>query len=107
MWRPLGPCSCVFARCCGSARLVCGEPSRPLAETGVLLLGVVEPSAVGILADNAHGDRHIRMSVAAQLGALAVVDALALGLEPHLVQAAWNRIDLEAERRHGPGVNDV
>ena len=40
------------------------------------------------LADDADGDRHVGMAVAAQFRALAVVDALALGLEPGLVEAA-------------------
>ena len=37
------------------------------------------------------------MAGAAELGALAVIGALALGLEPELVQAAGDRVDLEAK----------
>ena len=47
------------------------------------------------------------MVAAAELGALAVVDAFAVGQEPGLVQAAGNGVDLEAERGHGEGVDNV
>ncbi len=47
------------------------------------------------------------MAVAAQLRALAVVDALALGLEPGLVEPPRHGVDLDAEGRHGEGVQHV
>jgi hypothetical protein len=44
---------------------------------------------------------------AAQLGALAVVDALLVGPEPGLVDDAGDRVDLAAEAGDPPGVDDV
>src|SRR5215211_7827257 len=69
------------------ARLSRGKPRVAAIETGVSLLGLVEPDAIGVFAHHTHGDRHVGMAVAAKLGTLSVVDALALGPEPHLVQA--------------------
>ena len=46
-------------------------------------------------------------SRAAELRALAVVDALALDPEPGLVEPAGDGVDLDAERRHREGVDDV
>lgn len=42
-----------------------------------------------------------------QLRALAVEDALTVDVEPDLVQAAGHCINLDAQRRHRPGVQDV
>ena len=47
------------------------------------------------------------MAVAAQFGALSVIDALDVGLEPGLVEAARDRVDLDAEGRHGEGMQHV
>ena len=47
------------------------------------------------------------MVLAAKLGALAVIDAFALGLEPGLVHSARNGVDADAERGNGERMNDV
>ena len=47
------------------------------------------------------------MFLAAQLGALAVVVAGLLGAEPGVAHEAGNRVLLDAERRHHPGVDHV
>src|SRR5579863_260520 len=65
---------------------------------GELLLGVGEPRLVGVLADDAERDWHEGVILAADLGALAVIDALALRLEPGFVVAPRHRVDADAER---------
>src|ERR1700724_4295350 len=64
---------------------------------GELLLRLLDPSSEFRLADHPDGDRHEGMILAAQLGALTVVPAFLGGLEPRLVQASRNGVDLDAE----------
>src|SRR5262249_49951202 len=58
---------------------------------------VGEPGSKCLLADDFHRDRHKGMRLTAKLGALSVVDAFALGLEPRFVEPARNCVDLDAE----------
>src|SRR6478752_9642262 len=64
------------------------------------LLGLCNPGGKSLLAHHADRDRHESVVLAAQFRALAVIDALAVRLEPGLVEAAGNGVDLDAERRH-------
>src|SRR5579883_3574923 len=54
-------------------------------------------------------DRHVAVPPPAKLGALAAVDARLVGidLEPGLVDVAGDRVLLDAEVRHPPGVDDI
>ena len=54
-----------------------------------------------------HLDRHEGVTQAAQLGALAVIDARFLDRQHALVQAAGNRVQLEPQARHREGVDHV
>ena len=49
----------------------------------------------------------IGVILAADLRALAVIDAFAIGLEPGLVEAAGNRVDAHAERLDDEGMDHV
>src|SRR5262249_17263807 len=62
-----------------------------------LLFRLFKPRGVLLVVHHANHDRHVGMILAAKLGALAVVDAFALGLEPGFVDATWYRINLDAE----------
>src|SRR5215471_6072541 len=59
---------------------------------GVLLLRLFDPGGKGLLAHHADRDRHEGVVLAAELRALAVVDALPGCLEPSLVDAPWNGV---------------
>ncbi len=74
---------------------------------GVFLLRILDPGGESLLAHHPHRDRHEGVILAAQLRALAVIDALVRGLEPGLVDAARDRVDLDAERRHGERMDHV
>src|SRR5579885_580825 len=52
-------------------------------------------------------DRHEAVVLAAQLGALAAIDAGIVDHRPGVVDDAGNGVLLDAERRHPPGVDDV
>ena len=54
-----------------------------------------------------HLDRHEGVVLAAELRALAVIDAFVRRLEPILVEAAGNGVDLHAEGRDRPGMDDA
>src|SRR5579884_101673 len=75
------------------------------------LLGLLrlEPGVEVLLAERLDDDRHEAMVAAAELRALAAVDARLVGvhLEPRLVHVARNRILLDAEFGHPPGMDDV
>src|SRR5213593_500126 len=73
--------------------------ARPFA------LGFLDPGRECLVADHAHRDRHEGVILAAQLRALAVVDAFARRLEPGLVDPARDGVDLDAERGHREGVD--
>src|SRR5690606_13725658 len=66
-----------------------------------------EPGLILLFRDNAHGDRHEAMILAAKLGALAVIQAFLVRLEPCLVDTARNCIHLHAESRNGPGIDYI
>src|SRR3712207_1380991 len=77
---------------------------RELERSGVFrgsitLLRLCEPSGILLLAHDTDFDGHIGVAVAAQLRALAEIYAFLLGLEPGLVQASGNGIDLDVEGR--------
>src|SRR6516165_9356537 len=74
---------------------------------GVFLLRLLDPGGEGLLAHHADRDRHEGVILAAQLRALAVIDSLPGCLEPGLVDAPWNGVDLDAERRHGERMDDI
>src|SRR6185312_3412173 len=61
-----------------------GDGRRAAIVGGVFLLGLLDPGGVLLLAHHVHGDRHESVVAAAELRALAVIDAFALGLEPGL-----------------------
>ena len=65
------------------------------------------PVVEHLLLHHAHGDRHEGVVLAAQLGALAEIDAFLHGLEPGRRDAAGNGIDLGPERGNGPGMDHV
>ena len=93
-----------------SAARHCGERRRrtgPAATAGEFLLRLRQPVGIVVLADHADGDRHVGVVLAADFRALAVIDSVALGLEPGLVQAAGHRVDADAEGRNGEGMDDV
>ena len=48
-------------------------------------------------ADGLYHNGHEGVVGAAQLRALSIEDALAIDVEPHLVQAPWHGIDLDAQ----------
>src|SRR5215211_2966720 len=116
------PCVCVVAIItsfdvvsspCGV--VLTGLARRPTTDRGqrggrtalvacVFLLRLVEPSGVVGVADDAHRDRHEGMILAAELGALTVIDAFPQSLEPGLVDAARDGIHLHPEGRHREGM---
>jgi heme/copper-type cytochrome/quinol oxidase subunit 2 len=69
----------------------------------------IDPNTIEHYLLNVDNDRHEPMVAAAQLDALAAVEAglLLVHVEPHLVHVAGDGVLLDAERRHPPGVNDV
>ena len=93
--------------CIRPVQSVAASLTPPEPPAGVLLLGVGEPGGVVGVVHHPDLDRHVGVAVAAQLRALAVVDALALGLEPGLVEPPRHGVDLDAEGRHGEGVQHV
>src|SRR5437016_2299463 len=80
----------------GAARRCDIGRRRPLV-TREFLLGVLDPGLIGLLVHDAHRDRHEGVVLAAQFRALSVIHALARRLEPRLVEAARDRVDLDAE----------
>src|SRR5512143_1258737 len=75
---------------CSARRSHC---SRTAVIGCVFLLRLFDPCGVLSLAYHTHHDRHEGVILAAQLGALAIIDAFALGLEPSLVDATGYRVD--------------
>ena len=80
------------------------ELARLLGAGGLDLLG---PGIEVGLGNHMDLDRHEGVVLAAQFRALAVIDAVLRRLEPILVQPARNGIDLHAEGRDRPGMDDV
>ena len=74
---------------------------------GKFLLRLREPVGVILFTHHAEGDGHIGVILAANLRALAVIRADALGQEPGFVQAAGHRVDADAESRNGERVDHV
>src|ERR1700752_1131580 len=62
-----------------------------------LLLCLRQPSRIGLFADHANLDGHESVVLAAQFRTLPVVGALARRLEPGLVEAARDGVDLDPE----------
>src|ERR1700760_2788778 len=94
-----------IARGDASMRHICSRhiSSRSIGaarRTGVFLLGVLDPGGKLLVAHDAHRDRHVGVVLAAELGALAIIHADLGRLEPGLVEAAGNGVDLDAEGRH-------
>src|SRR5215208_6691163 len=87
--------------------LSCGGELGGRGRRRELLLRLGEPSRVLLLADHPHRDRHVGVAVAAELRALPVEDALLVGLEPGLVEAAGDCVQPLAERRYGEVVENV
>src|SRR5579862_411653 len=67
---------------------------------GELLLRLRRPGGEIGIVHHPDRDRHERMVLAAQLGALAVEYSGRGRLEPRVIDAARHGIDLDAERRH-------
>src|SRR5687768_4914040 len=80
------------------------EFARFVGAGGLDLLG---PGVEVGLRDDMDLDRHVGMVLAAEFRALAVIDAFPGGLEPVLVEAAGYGVDLHAEGRNGPGMDDA
>ena len=76
------------------------------SEPGGLLL-LLDPLVEVGLGDHAHRDRHVAVVLAADLRALAEVEALLRDVDPALVEAAGDHGLLDAEAPHGPAVHDV
>ena len=66
-----------------------------------------DPRRVAPLRLHLDHDRHEAVLLAAELGALAAIDADLLGPEPGVAHEAGDRVLLDAERRHPPGVDHV
>src|SRR5271163_2404023 len=92
--------SCVGARfwlwSLSGRRVACRECGRWRALETSALLFLGDPVVELRLADDVDRDRHEGVVLAAQLGALAVKQALACCLEPGVVETAGNRVDLDA-----------
>ena len=83
----------------------CGDRLGP--GSAVFVDRPVEPGVIGLLAHDLDGDRHVGVVLAAELGALAEIDALLIGGEPGIGEAAGDRVHLHAESRDGPGMDHV
>ena len=66
-----------------------------------------DPRLVLLDGHDADLGEHVRVAAAAELGALALVDAEAVRLEPGLVRVAGDRVELAAELGDPPRVRDV
>src|SRR4051794_40689190 len=66
----------------------------------IFLLRGIDPGRKFLVAHHPHRDRHEGVILAAQFRALAVEHAGLGGLEPGLVEAARDRVDLDTEGRH-------
>ena len=69
----------------------------------------LQPRVEVFLAAHVDDDRHEAVVAAAQFGALAAIDAglVRVHLEPGLVDVARDRVLLDRQCRHPPGVDDV
>ena len=75
---------------------------------GKFLTGGLEPGLVFRLGKGAHLDRHVGVVHAADLVALPVISLLTLGhVDPHLVGATDERINLNGKRRHEVGMHHI
>src|SRR5262245_3943200 len=75
---------------CGRTTAICCE----------FLLRLLDPGRVVFLAHYPYHYWHEGVILAAELGALSVIDAFPLRFEPGLVDPARDRVDLDAERWH-------
>src|SRR6185312_6828627 len=95
----------------GRRRGCAGGRRRRWRRRGLFLLcGLfLQPGLKVLFRTRIDHDRHEAVIAAAQLRALPAVDTGLVGVdvEPGLVDEAWDRILLDAEGRHPPGVNDV
>ena len=73
----------------------------------VFLLRRLDPFGEVAVVHDAHRNRHECVVLAAKLGALAVEHSLLRRLEPGVVDAAGNGVDLDAERWHREGMDHV
>src|SRR5262245_22330013 len=72
-----------------------------------LLLGVLDPGGKRLLAHDVYCDWHESVILAAKFRALTIIDAFPRRSEPSLVDPPGNGIDLDPERRHAEGMNDI
>src|SRR5581483_12244934 len=98
---PVALVSCAVAR--GLPRRVRRRCKRVGPRTRIFLLRRFDPGREFLVRYDPHRNRHIGVVLAAEFGTLAVINAGLAGLEPGLVQAARNGIDLDAEGRHREG----
>ena len=90
-----------------------GADARPLllaqlARARVLLgPALLEPRVERGWRHDLDRGEHLRVLEPAELGALARVRPLVVGLEPRVVRPTGDRVDLPAERGDPPGVDDV
>src|SRR5689334_1014744 len=89
-----------------SSLVAIGEP-RGCADCREFGFCFRDPLIEFFLAHDFNRDRHEGMARAAQFGALAVIEAFLLGFEPSLVELTRDRVNLHAESRNGPGMDDV
>src|ERR1043165_175037 len=87
-----------------SVPVVTGRVSVPAS----MLLGspllLLDPACEFVRRHHVHGDEHLRVEDAAQLGALSLVGARLIHLEPGVVHAAGVRVHLDTEVGQEPGV---
>ena len=74
---------------------------------GEFLARFHKPSRIFFLAHDPNRNRHIGMVLAANLGTLAVINALTLGFEPSFVHPARNRVDADAKGRNREGMDHI
>ena len=78
------------------------DPSRIIRGGSRLLFLRIGPDRVLVRRQDLDDHRHESMLLAAQLGALAAIDARLVGTEPGVAHEAGNRILLDSERRNPP-----
>ncbi|MCY1175287.1 hypothetical protein D9M73_155190 [compost metagenome] len=78
-----------------------------LLELGRLGLALGKPGVVIGLGLDLDHHRHEAVVLAAQLGALAAVDAWLFDTGPGFVDKAWDGVALDREGRHPPGVDHI
>ena len=104
------PCLCVLEKSDQPAAAAAGGGGRCGAAACFCCFGGgLQPRVEVFLAAHVDDDGHEAVVAAAELDALAAIEAglVRVDLEPHLVDVARDRVLLHAEGRHPPGVDDV